>query len=51
MWSFRIGAYPVAELQYLRYLCMVDDSHARKELGFRPTRDLQKTLESVLSER
>lgn len=51
MWSFRIGAYPVAELQYLRYLCMVDDTRARTELGFRPTRDLQTTLESVFSER
>lgn len=51
LWSFRLGGYPVAELQYLRYLCMVDDTRARTDLGFRPTRDMQTTLESVFSER
>ena len=49
MWSFRISNYPAAELQYLRYLCMVDDARARNELGFRPRYDLQATLEAVNS--
>ncbi len=51
LWRFRMTDYPVAELQYLRYLCMVDDTRARTELGFPPQRDLQKTLEAVLSAR
>jgi UDP-glucose 4-epimerase len=51
MWSFRISNYPAAELQYQRYLCMVDDTRARNELGFRPRYDLQATLEPVNSQR
>ena len=36
-----IGA---AELTYLKYVCMVDDSRARDVLGYRPLRTLDQTL-------
>src|SRR5690606_13677144 len=38
IWStaFRLGfsGYPVAEFDFIRYVCMVDGSRAEKELGF-----------------
>jgi len=50
-WSSRAGGFPAPEIDHLRYICMVDDSRARRELGFRPRYDLEQTLRAVFSER
>ena len=39
------------ELDHLRYVCMVDDSRARSELGFLPRYGIEDTLRAVYSER
>ncbi len=51
LWKYRLMSFPPPELDHIRYLCMVDDSRARKELGFKPQRDLQTTLTSVDADR
>lgn len=38
---------PPAELDFLRYTCLVDDSRARSELGFAPGLSLADTLDSI----
>jgi UDP-glucose 4-epimerase len=47
--AFRLGlsSYPVAELDFIRYVCMVDDSRARSELGWRPRMGLDETIRAV----
>ncbi len=51
LWSlaFRLGisGYPVAEFDFIRYVCMVDGTRARKELGFRPRATLRETIHAV----
>ena len=51
LWSaaFRLGlsSYPVAEFDFIRYVCMVDGRRAREELAFRPRHSLEETLRSV----
>jgi UDP-glucose 4-epimerase len=51
LWSaaFRLGisSYPVAEFDFIRYVCMVDGTRARDELGFRPRSSLDETLHAV----
>ncbi len=47
MWRSRLGSFPAPEIDYIRYLCMVDDALARKELGYAPRFTMQETLESV----
>lgn len=50
-WSSRAGGFPAPEIDHLRYICMVDDSRARRELGYRPRYDIEQTLRAVFSER
>ncbi len=47
--AFRFGlsGYPVAELDFIRYVCMVDDARARTELGLRPRMGLDQTIRAV----
>lgn len=47
--AFRLGlsSYPVAELDFIRYVCMVDDSRAQSELGWRPRMGLDETIRAV----
>lgn len=51
LWSmaFRLGAssYPVAEFDFIRYVCMVDGSRARRELGYAPRATLRETIHAV----
>ncbi|APS00865.1 NAD-dependent epimerase [Pajaroellobacter abortibovis] len=47
LWSLRITNFPAPELDYLRYLCMVDDERARTILKFHPTRSIYETILSV----
>jgi UDP-glucose 4-epimerase len=51
LWSaaFRLGlsGYPVAELDFIRYVCMVDGSRAERELRFRARHSLRETILAV----
>src|SRR4051812_31760037 len=44
--AFRLGlsSFPVAELDFIRYVCMVDGRRAAGELGFRPQFSLRETI-------
>ena len=48
-WAFRLGlsSFPVAELDFIRYVCMVDGRRAAAELGFRPRFGLRETIRAV----
>ncbi len=50
---FRWGAtsFPALELDFIRYVCMVDDASARRVLGYAPKYDLMETLSAVDDER
>jgi UDP-glucose 4-epimerase len=51
LWSvaFRLGlsSYPVAEFDFIRYVCMVDGSRAQRELGFHARETLRETILAV----
>jgi len=51
LWSlaFRLGysSYPVAEFDFIRYVCMVDGSRAERELGYRARATLRETIRAV----
>ncbi len=51
MWSlaFRAGvsSYPVAEFDFIRYVCMVDGARAARDLGFAARATLRETILSV----
>lgn len=51
LWRFRMTTFPKPELDYLRYVCMVDDQRAREVLGFRPRYTLEETVRSVFTRR
>lgn len=51
LWRWRLTSFPAPELDFIRYVCMVDDSRARAQLGYRPTFDLESTLHAVDEER
>ena len=38
-------------LEHLRYICMVDDSRARGDMGYAPRSSMEETLRAVFSER
>lgn len=47
--AFRLGisSFPVAELDFIRYVCMVDGRRASAELGLRPRHGLRETIHAV----
>ncbi|MEZ4366811.1 MAG: NAD-dependent epimerase/dehydratase family protein [Kofleriaceae bacterium] len=47
--AFRLGlsGYPVPELDFIRYVCMVDGGRAVAELGLAPRHDLTETIRAV----
>jgi UDP-glucose 4-epimerase len=51
LFRFRITNFPAPELDFIRYICMVDDTKARRELGYSPSYDTLSTLMSVDEER
>lgn len=51
LWPSRAASFPSPELDHLRYVCMVDDTRARRELGFSPRYGIEETLRAVFSER
>lgn len=51
LFRFRLTKFPAPELDFIRYVCMVDDSKARSELGYAPQHGLEATLRAVDEER
>jgi UDP-glucose 4-epimerase len=51
LFRWRITSFPAPELDFIRYVCMVDDSRARKDLGYAPMHGLVATLCAVDEER
>jgi UDP-glucose 4-epimerase len=48
LWRFGATSFPVPELDFIRYICMVDGNRARAELAFRPRFSLKETIRAVL---
>ena len=40
-------SFPDPELDFIRYVCMVDDSRAREALGYAPAHDLGATIRAI----
>jgi UDP-glucose 4-epimerase len=51
LWRFGATSFPVPELDFIRYVCMVDGTRARDELGFAPRHTLKETIRAVLTDR
>lgn len=51
LWRWHMTSFPAPELDFIRYVCMVEDTRAREVLGYRPKFDLAQTLEAVDEER
>jgi UDP-glucose 4-epimerase len=51
LFRFRLTKFPAPELDFIRYVCMVDDTKARTELGYAPAYGLEATLRAVDEER
>jgi UDP-glucose 4-epimerase len=51
LFRFRLTSFPAPELDFIRYVCMVDDSKAKAELGYVPQHGLEATLRAVDEER
>lgn len=47
MWDLRLTTFPPAELDFIKFVCMVDGGRAREVLGYRPKKSLRETIESV----
>jgi UDP-glucose 4-epimerase len=47
LWRFGATSFPVPELDFIRYVCMVDGSRARQELQFAPRFSLKETIRAV----
>ena len=47
LWKLRLSTFPSQELDHLRYVCMVDDSRARTELGYEPAHSIDRVLTDV----
>ena len=47
--AFKLGisSFPVEELDFIRYVCMVDGSRAERELRFRARHSLRETIRAV----
>ena len=49
LWQAGLTSFPVPELDFIRYVCMVDGSRAAAELGYRPRHTLKETIRAVLA--
>lgn len=47
MYHLRLASFPAPELDHIKYVCMVDDTAARRQLGYAPTRSLEETVAAV----
>lgn len=46
-WSLKVSDWPWPEIDHIKYVCMVDDSRARAELGFQPEHGLTDILYDI----
>ena len=44
LWRSRAASFPSPELDHIRYVCMVDDTRARRSSGFAPRYGIEETL-------
>lgn len=51
LWRYRMTSFPAPELDFIRYVCMVEDNRAREVLGYAPKFDLEPTVRAVDEER
>lgn len=51
LFRWGVTSFPAPELDFIRYVCMVDDTRAREILGYAAKRDLMETLQAVDDER
>jgi len=51
LFQFGMTHFPAAELDFIRFVCMVDDTSAKETLGYAPAHDLRETLIAVDEER
>jgi UDP-glucose 4-epimerase len=51
MWALRLTNFPAPELDHIRYVCMVDDTRAREDLGFTPKMSVDETVRAVDEDR
>jgi UDP-glucose 4-epimerase len=51
LFRLKLTSFPAPELDFIRYVCMVDDGKARAELGYLPAHGLEATLRAVDEER
>lgn len=47
LWRLGATSFPSPELDFIRYVCMVDDRRAHTQLGYRPAHDLAATVRAV----
>src|SRR5690606_3345639 len=47
LWSVGATSFPAPELDFIRYVCMVDDTRARRDLGYQNRRDLAGTVRAI----
>ncbi len=50
LWRLGATSFPVPELDFIRYVCMVDGTRARRELGYHPRHSLKETIRAVIAE-
>ncbi len=47
LWNLRATSFPAPELDFIMYVCMVDDTRAKRELGFRAAHDLRAAVRAI----
>jgi UDP-glucose 4-epimerase len=47
LWRGKLTSFPVPELDHIRFVCMVDGTRARDQLGYRPRHTLKETIRAV----
>ncbi|RYE83452.1 MAG: SDR family oxidoreductase [Myxococcales bacterium] len=47
MFRMHLTSFPAPELAHIRYVCMVDDSRARAQMGYAPAFGIDETLRAV----
>ncbi|MFA6032708.1 MAG: SDR family oxidoreductase [Myxococcota bacterium] len=47
MWKWKLTNFPPSEVDFLRYICTVDGTRARQELGFSAKKSLAETIAAI----
>jgi UDP-glucose 4-epimerase len=50
LFKYRLASFPPPELDHIQFLCNVDGSRWREELGWKPRNSMRETIRSVLGE-